>query len=49
MHEYLNHMKKAFNLRFTYAMTNALTKSCKHNLKASMGNGYDGKNDGEQL
>lgn len=41
--------KKAFNDRFTYAMKNALTKSCKHNLKASMDIGYDGENDGEQL
>lgn len=38
-----------FNDRFTHAMTNGLTKSCKHNLKANMSIGYEEENDREQL
>jgi len=41
-------LKKAimvFNDSFTHSMTNGLPKSCKHNLKASMGIGYEEEND----
>lgn len=39
-----------FNDRFTRAMTNGQTKSCKHNLKANMGSEYEGGgNDREAL
>lgn len=37
------------NDRFTHAMTNGQTKSCKRNLKANTGIGYEAEKDREQL